>query len=121
MSMLTPQAATLVRLMRELPRGPRRDGAFALWLTLRVAEDLFLDPPLPERAVRRRITALDQRLSRLAIPAPLRRALTAAMAHLSNPDPERASLALQQLVAPARDALGKEAGEALSQAANRRG
>ncbi len=118
--MLSPSAATLVKLTSELPRGPRRDGAFALWLTLRVAEDLFLVPPLPERGVRRRIAALDQRLSRMAISAPLRRALTAAIAHLATPGPEQATLALQQLVAPARDVLGKEAGEALALAASRR-
>jgi len=85
-----------------------------------VTEDLFLVPPLPERAVRRRIASLDQRLSRMAIPAPLRRALTAAVGQLADPGPEQAALALHQLVAPARDALGKEAGEALALAAARR-
>jgi hypothetical protein len=113
MSGMSRAALTLVRVMRETPRGPRRDGAFALWLTLRVVEDLFLVPPLPERAVRRRVAALEQRLSTLAISAPLRRALTAAIAQLATPTPEQGTLVLQQLVAPARDAVGKLAGEAL--------
>jgi hypothetical protein len=29
MSMLSPPGATLVRLMGEMPRGPRREGLFA--------------------------------------------------------------------------------------------
>lgn len=113
MTGLSPAAMTLVRVMGELPRGPKRDGAFALWLTLRIVEDLFLVPPLPERAVRRRVAALEQRLSTLAISAPLRRALTAAIAQLANPTPEQGMLVLQQLVAPARDVVGKLAGEAV--------
>jgi hypothetical protein len=117
--MLSPAAATLVRIMGELPRGPKRDGAFALWLTLRVAEDQFLTPPLPERGVRRRVAALEERLARLAVTAPLRRALAAAVAELNHPGPDRARLVLQQLVAPARELLGKEAGEALARAGGR--
>lgn len=120
MKALSPAAAVLVGLMGELPRGPRRDSAFALWLTVRVAEDLFLVPPLPEKAVRRRVAALGERLSRLSLAAPLRRALASALVELGEPTPERASLALRQLIAPTRDILGKEAGEALSMAANRR-
>ncbi len=119
MSALSPAAASLVKLMAELPRGPKRDGAFALWLTVRVAEDLLLVPPLPERAVRRRVAALEERLSALVISAPLRRALTAALAQLATPGPEQASLVLQQLAAPARDVLGRQVGDALSVAARR--
>ena len=117
MTVLTPADAALVRLMGEVPRGPRREGAFALWLTLRVAEDLFLSPPLPERAMRRRVAALDRRLSSLTLPAPLRRALAAALAELHEPRRERAGLVLQQLVAPTREALGLEAADAIGRAA----
>jgi hypothetical protein len=116
MSALSPAAKVLVKLMGELPRGPRRDGAFALWLTLRVAEDHLLVPPLPERATRRRLAALEQRLSTLVISAPLRRALIAAITQLADPAPEQAVLVLQQLAAPARDVLGKPAGEAMAMA-----
>ena len=117
MSPNTAPSALLVRLMNETPRGPRREGIFALWLTLRVAEDLLLVPPHPERAVRRRVAALEQRLSSLTLPAPLRRALAAAIAELKSPAREQAALVLQQLVPPAREAIGVEAGEALARAA----
>ncbi|HLG05122.1 MAG TPA: hypothetical protein VI383_03150, partial [Gemmatimonadales bacterium] len=83
MSGLTPTGIALVRLTGSLPRGPRRDGAFALWLIVRAAEDLLLVPPIGERAHRRRVTALERRITSLAVPAPLRRALTAALAELS--------------------------------------
>src|SRR6185503_1052501 len=32
MSLLSPAGMALVKLMGDMPRGPRRDGAFALWL-----------------------------------------------------------------------------------------
>ena len=114
MKTLSPAAAVLVRLMGELPRGPRRDSAFALWLTVRIAEDCYLVPPLPEKAVRRRVAALGDRISRLSLAAPLRRALTSAVSELGEPSPEQATLALRQLIAPTRDVLGKEAGDALA-------
>lgn len=117
MSMLSPAGATLVRLMGEMPRGPRREGLFALWLTVRVAEDLVQSPPQPERAVKRRVAALEQRLSSLSLPAPLRRALPSALVELRDPRRDQAAMVLQQLVAPAREALGAEAAEALSRAA----
>jgi hypothetical protein len=117
MTLHTPAGSALVRLMNETPRGPRREGLFALWLTLRVAEDLLLVPPHPERAIRRRVAALEQRLSSLTLPAPLRRALAAAIAELKSPGREQAALVLQQLVPPAREAIGVEAGDALAKAA----
>lgn len=117
MSLLTPAGAALVKLMGEMPRGPKREGTFALWLTLRVAEDVFLLPPPPERALRRRVAALEQRLTSLSLPAPLRRALAAALSELEEPRREAAALVLQQLVAPAREVLGNEAGEAIGKAA----
>lgn len=116
MSILSPAGTTLVKLMGEMPRGPRREGIFALWLTLRITEDLLLVPPQPERAVKRRVAALEQRLSSLILPAPLRRALVAALTGLREPGGESAVLVLQQLVAPTREALGAEAAEAVSRA-----
>jgi len=117
MSLLSASDATLVKLMGEMPRGPRREGLFALWLTLRVAQDVFLIPAPPERSMRRRVASLDQRLSSLSLPAPLRRALAAALAELKEPGRPQAALALQQLVAPAREVLGLEAAEAIGRAA----
>ena len=117
MSALSPSGAALVKVMGEIPRGPRREGVFALWLTLRVAEDLLLTPALPDRATRRRVAALECRLSSLILPGPLRRALAAALVELREPRRDQAAMVLQQLVAPAREAVGAEAAEALSRAA----
>ena len=112
-----PAASALLALLPQTGRGPRRGGIFALWLTLRVAQDLLLDPPPPERAQRRRVQALEQRLSSLSMPTPLRRALGAATSQLRDARPETAAQVLSQLVAPARESGGLEAGEAIAMAA----
>ena len=92
------------RCCRRPRAGPRREGIFALWLTVRVAQDLLRDPPPAERAHRRRLQALEHRLSSLTLPPPLRRALAAAMSQLKEARPETAAQVLSQLVAPAREA-----------------
>ena len=51
------------------------------------------------------------------MPPPLRRALAAAISQLKEARPETAAQVLSQLVAPAREAGGAEAGDALAQAA----
>jgi hypothetical protein len=112
-----PSATALLGLLHQTGRGPRREGIFALWLTVRVTQDLLHDPPPAERAHRRRLQALEQRLSSLTMPPPLRRALAAAMNQLREARPETAVQVLSQLVAPAREAGGVEAGDALAQAA----
>ena len=112
-----PAATALLGLLPQTGRGPRREGIFALWLTVRVAQDLLRDAPPAERAHRRRLQALEQRLSSLTLPPPLRRALAAALSQLREPKPETAVQVLSQLVAPAREAGGPEAGDALAQAA----
>jgi hypothetical protein len=121
MSVLSSNGIALVKLMRDMPRGPRREGVFALWLTLRLVEDVLLQPPPPERAMRRRVVALEQRFSSLTLPGPLRRALAAALADLREPRREQSALVLQQLVAPTRDVLGAEAADALGKAARSAG
>lgn len=117
MSLLSPAGVALVKLMGEMPRGPKREGVFALWLTLRVAEDLLLLPPPPDRGSRRRVAALEQRFSSLSLPAPLRRALVSALAELKEPRRDRVGQVLLLLVAPAREALGAEASEIMARAA----
>jgi hypothetical protein len=107
----------LMRLLPRTGRGPKREGIFALWLTVRVAQDLLADPPPSERAHRRRVAALEHRLSSLTLPPPLRRALTAALAALDAADAVAAVQVLSQLVAPARESTGPEAGDAVAQAA----
>jgi hypothetical protein len=51
------------------------------------------------------------------MPPPLRRALAAAVSQLRDVRPEAAAQVLSQLVAPARDTSGAEAGEAVAMAA----
>lgn len=117
MSDWDPAASALLALLPQIGRGPKRGGIFALWLTIRVAQDLLLDPPPPERAQRRRVQALEHRLSSLSMPNPLRRALGAATSQLRDARPETAAQVLSQLVAPARESGGTEAGEAVALAA----
>ena len=117
MSGWDPAATALLALLPQVGRGPRRGGIFALWLTVRIAQDLLLDPPPAERAQRRRVQALERRLSSLTMPPPLRRALSAAVSQLREAGPETAAQVLSQLVAPARETGGQEAGEAVALAA----
>ena len=112
-----PASNALLSLLPQIGRGPKRGGIFALWLTIRVAQDLLLEPPPPERAQRRRVQALERRLSSLTMPPPLRRALSAATSQLRDVRPEIAAQVLSQLVAPARETGGAEAGEAVALAA----
>jgi len=112
-----PAASALLTLLPQVGRGPKRGGIFALWLTVRVAQDLLLDPPPAERAQRRRVQALERRLSSLTMPPPLRRALSAAVSQMREARPETAAQVLSQLVAPARETGGAEAGEAVALAA----
>jgi hypothetical protein len=112
-----PATTALLVLLPQTGRGPKRGGIFALWLTVRVAQDLLVDPPPAERAHRKRIQALEQRLTSLTMPPPLRRALAAALSQLRDIRPEIAAQVLSQLVAPARETGGAEAGDAVAMAA----
>ena len=112
-----PAATALLNLLPQVGRGPKRGGIFALWLTVRVAQDLLLDPPHGDRAQRRRVQALEHRLSSLTMPQPLRRALGAAVSQLRDACADTAAQVLSQLVAPARESGGPEAGEAVALAA----
>ena len=109
-----PAATALLRILPQTARGPKRDGVFALWLAVRVARDAAGPAPPSERAHRRRVVALQQRLSSLTLPPPLRRALAAALAELMEGDSMTPARVLSQLVAPARDAVGQEAAEAIA-------
>jgi hypothetical protein len=109
-------ADPLLELLAASARGMRREGLFAVWLTVRVALDQGLEPPLPERAQRRRLDALDRRLARLSVPPPLRRALAGTVAMLRDPGKRPATMALQQLTVPVRETLGAEAGEVIAKA-----
>jgi len=117
MSEWAPPLMALLELQQRLERGPKREGAFALWLMVRVALDLGLvSTGIGDKADRRRLALLAQRLAPLTVPRPLARGLTAALGHLEEATPAAARVALTQLVAPARDALGAEAAEAVAHA-----
>ncbi len=116
-SATTPAEEQLVTLIAEAARGPRREGLFALWLVVRAAEALLPPSPVSAKNHRRRLQALESRLGSMALPAPLRRALSAARQHLETATPNAAALVLSQLTAPARDVLGAEAAEAVTVAA----
>jgi hypothetical protein len=116
MSEWSPPLLALLELQQRLERGPKREGAFALWLIARVAVDLGLGDATPEKSARRRVALLAQRLAPLTVPRPLARGLTAALGHLEDGTPAAARVALTQLVAPTRDALGADAAEAVAQA-----
>lgn len=113
---VTTSEALLVGLVAEAERGPTRDGLYALWLMLRVAQSLLPPSPVSLKNHRRRLQALEARLGGLALPAPLKRALQAARAHLEPGTPGAAAVALGQLVAPAREVLGKDAADAVQAA-----
>jgi hypothetical protein len=107
------EGVTLLHALATAERGPRRDGAFAIWLVVRVAGDLATEPQWPERAHRRRLQALERRLTSLSLSPSLRRALTTVLAQIRDLKPESAALGLSQLITPARESVGVEAAEAI--------
>ena len=66
-----PAATALLQLLPLTGRGPRREGIFALWLTVRVAQDLVREPPA-ERAHRRRLQALEAEEGHVCADTPLK-------------------------------------------------
>jgi hypothetical protein len=112
-----PGELALLGQLQNSARGPKRGGLYALWLTVRVAMTLCGTPAPAAGARKRHLAALQRRLSSLPMPQPLRRALLASFEQLREGTPESANAALRQLVAPAEDAVGPEAGRALARAA----
>ena len=109
----------LLEAMESIGRGPRQNGLFALWLFVRQCAGALPPDPLSQRAFTSRCRHLERRLSSLSLPMPLRRALPGSFAELGDGAPDRVPIALQQLAAPAREAIGKNAGDIMSQAARR--
>src|SRR5258705_10767115 len=101
-----PAEEQLVTLIAEAARGPRREGLFALWLVVRAAEALLPPSPVSAKNHPRRLQALESRLGSMALPAPLRRALSAPRQHPATATPNPAAPVLSQLTAPAPAALG---------------
>ncbi len=110
-------AAALDRILaaqEQAPRGPVREGIFALWLVARVAWDAGAAPDGVDRAGRRRVALLRRRLTSLTVPLPLGRGIAAALGHLEEAAPASARIALSQLVAPVLETLGPELAEAIA-------
>jgi hypothetical protein len=116
---MTETEQRLVVALAAEARGPRRNGIFAVWLFTRMAEATLPPDPLTGKAHRRRLEALQRRLSSIALPVPLRRAMAGAMRLVAEGSPRTAAMALHQLVAPVQETLGAPAAEALVQAAAR--
>jgi hypothetical protein len=116
---VTDAERQLLRALAGEARGPRRNALFALWLVARTAEAVVPPAPVTLRAHRRRVELLQRRLSSVSVPAPVRRALPAALRLMAEGTPRASALALHQLVAPAREAVGAAAADALAAAAAR--
>ncbi len=110
---LSAADAAFATALAESPRGPVRDGAFALWLVVRAALGAAGTAP---KGQAERLRAVATRLRSLNAPAPLRRSLTAALADLA-PRGAGAAVALTQLVAPTSETLGRRLAEAVGVAA----
>ncbi|MDH3455198.1 MAG: hypothetical protein OER90_00025 [Gemmatimonadota bacterium] len=97
--------------MAEAARGPKRNGLFALWLLIRQCEGALPPAPLSDTAQARRLDGLERRLASLSLPAPLRRAFPGSVRELKTTHPNRVVVALRQMAAPTREALGATAGD----------
>ncbi len=100
-------------------RGPKRNGLFAVWLFLRLSNEMFPGLTVTERNHRRRLQSFERRLSSLSLPPSLRRAIVEASRTLRQPSSATAAQALQQLQKPVRESLGHRAGDCLAAAARR--
>lgn len=116
---MTETERRLVTALAAEARGPRRNGIYAVWLFARVAEGVLPPDPLTPKSHKGRVDALQRRLSSIALPAPLRRALAGSLRLVTEGTPRSAATALSQLVTPAQETLGSAASDALAQAAVR--
>ena len=108
--------AAFAAALAESPRGPDRDGVFALWLVVRAALG-SAGPALPRRQMER-LKALARRLRSLNAPAPLSRSLAAAIFDLQAEHGEGPAAVLSHLVAPTAECLSRRLADTV-QAASR--
>src|SRR5262245_1487001 len=97
--------------------GTRRNGTYALWLFVRTCGGLLPPDRLSDRNQRGRLAGLERKLRAIALPSPLRRALAGGLRELTGGTAQDAAIALQQLIAPAREVVSAEAADALALAA----
>ena len=114
---LAPAEERLLEALADSARGPKRNGIFALWMLVRTCSGVLPPDELSTRVHRRRLQVLERRLTSLSVPAPLKRALTSALRELADRSGAAAGIALQRLVAPARETLGSEVAEVIGLAA----
>lgn len=107
----------LLEVLASSARGPKRNGVFALWMFVRACEGMLPPDPLSPRAHHRRLEGLERRYASLSLPGPLRRALASGLRELADGTALAAAMALQRLVAPARETLGGEVAEMIGSAA----
>lgn len=111
------QEATLSHMLHSAVRGPRRNGLYAVWLVLRACGDLLPPNPVGERGHQQRLSGLIGRFHSLSLPVPLRKALAGSVHQLGEGTPAAAGIALQQLVAPVGETLGRAPADAVAHAA----
>ena len=114
---LAPVEERLLEALAGSARGPKRNGVFALWMLVRTCGGVLPPDALSPRVHRKRLQALERRLASLSLPAPLKRGLTSAVRELTDRSGVAAGIALQRLVAPARETLGSEVAEVIGGAA----
>jgi len=107
----------LLESLAAATRGAVRNGTYALWLFVRVCAGILPPDAVSAPGHGRRVTGLARRIARLPLPSPLRRALAGGLREIATLEPRGAALALQQLIAPVREILGADAGEAVALAA----
>ena len=108
--------AAFATALADSPRGPDRDGAFALWLVVRAALGAAV-PGQPPARQGERLRAVAARLRSLNPAAPLRRSLAAAIGDLQGDGPGRPAVVLSHLVAPTAECLGRPLADAVQAAA----
>jgi hypothetical protein len=111
---LDPVDLRLLEVLEGTARGPRQNAVFAVWMVVRLCAGLLPPEPLSPGVRRRRLAGAERRLGSLTLPGPIRRGLASALRELSGGTAGAVAVALQQLVAPAREALGSEVAEALA-------
>ena len=117
-----PLRSTELSLARSLSlsaRGPRRNALYALWLFVRACSGCSSEGQLSQRTHRRRLTALEKRLTSVSIPPQLRRTLAEGMERLQEANPGNCHEVLQELAIPVGEALGKDCAELISEGARK--
>jgi hypothetical protein len=111
---LSAADAAFAHALAESPRGPDRDGVFALWLVVRAALGAATAPAAAPRH-QDRLRAVAARLRSLNAAAPLRRSLVAAIGDLQRGTAP--AVVLSHLVAPAAETLGRRLADGVAAAA----